>query len=122
MSWSGRRVALNLLGRSCVEAEVVTASVVDTFVLTVLSGGGRGDVQLSIAGVSVGDLVLEAVVQIVLISFLTDHARPLRLTTVVNTGMGTLMEERLSPFTLSHASLHLSHKVEVFSKFPYCTH
>ena len=70
---------------------MVTASVVDTFVLTVLSGGGRGDVQLSIAGVSVGDLVLEAVVQIVLISFLTDHARPLRLTTVVNTGVGTFM-------------------------------
>ena len=88
---------------------MVTVSLVETLGLTLLSRAGRQVVGgHEIGQVQVGDVVLQAVVQVVLLRQLADDPRPLALTTVVDTGVRTVGQGGLGPFTLSNTGLHLS--------------
>ena len=55
----------------------------------------------------VGDVILQAVVLILLLSLLTDHPGPLAHAAVVNTGVEAVLEVRLGASTLTQTSPHL---------------
>ena len=96
---------------------MITVCAVDTLGLTLLRRVCLPLSQLSVSCVSVGDVVLQAVVLIVLPRLLTDHPRPLPLPTVVNTGVRTVGQGSLGPFTLPQPSLQISH-IDI-SNFPF---